>query len=148
MPCLNGAAAAAGQTPAIAAKERSGEAVAEELRSGSLPLLLPHEWLLVRRYWERWHRRLVAGEGAAVILPAPEAVLERMKEVEGAVRVVTTVRQTMVAAVLGRLAEQEPTRYWRMVYGSWAAEAASSLLEEAGPSTKPMRWAVRLQLSF
>ena len=149
MRCLYGVAAAVvGQTPAIAAKERSGEAAAGGLRSGSLALLLPREWLLVRRCWGRRHWRLAAEEGEAVILPALEVVLERRKEAEGAVLAVTTARQTMVVAVPGRLAEQGPTICWRMVYGSWAAEGASCLLEEAGPSMKLTRWAVRWQLSF
>lgn len=85
-----------------------------------------------------------------MIVLAPEVVGERMKEAEGVVLAAMTVRQTMVAAVLARLAEQELTIYSRMVYESSAAEGASSLLEEAGPLMKLMTLAAepRWQLSF
>jgi hypothetical protein len=79
---------------------------------------------------------LTAEEAGAVILPAPEVVEERTKEVEGVVLAAMTARQTRAAAVLGRLAEQGPMIYWRMVYGSLGAGAASSLSEEAGPLMK------------
>lgn len=138
------------RTPAIAVRERSGEAAAAEPRSVSLPPLLPLESLLARRYWERRRRPLGAAEGEAVIELAPEVAGERMKEAEGVVLAVMTVRQTMVAAVLARLAEQELTIYSRMVYESSGAEAASSLLEEAGPLMKLTTLAAepRWQLSF
>lgn len=135
MRCSNVVAAVGVRPPAIAVRERSGEAAAVELRSASLPPLLPLESLPARRCWERRPRPLAAAEGEAVIVLAPEVVGERMKEAEGVVLAVMTVRQTTVAAVLARLAEQEPTTCWT-VYESWAAEAASSLLEEAGPLMK------------
>lgn len=81
--------------------------------------------------------------GEAAILPAPGVDVERMKEAEGVVLAVTTVPQMTVAAVLGRLGEQEPMIYWMMVYERWAAEAASSLSGEAVPLMKPKRWAAR-----
>lgn len=142
-------AAVGDQMPVIAARERSEEVGAAELRSGSSPLLLPLESLLARRYWGR-QRRPRAEEAEAAILPAPEVVLERMKEAEGVVLAARTVRQKTVAVVLGRLAEQEPMIYLRMVYESWAAGAAFSLLEEAGPLMKLTRRAAerRWQLSF
>lgn len=146
MQCLNGVAVVGDQTPAIAAKGRWGEVAVAEPRSASLPLLLPLESLLGRQCWERRPRPLAVAAGEAVILPAPEVDVERMKEVEEAVLAVMTARQTRVAAVLGRSAEQEPTIYWMMVYERWAGEAASSLSEEAGPSMKPKRW-VAQQLS-
>lgn len=131
------------QTPAIAAKGRWGVVAVAEPRSASLPLLLPLESLLGRRCWERRRRPLAVVAGEAAILPAPGVDVERMKEAEGVVLAVRTVLQMTVAAVLGRLAEQEPTIYWMMVYERWAAEAASSLLGEAVPSMKPKRWAAR-----
>lgn len=52
MQCLNEVAAVEDQTPAIAAKGRWGVVAVAEPRSASLPLLLPPESLLGRRYWE------------------------------------------------------------------------------------------------
>lgn len=144
--CLNVVAAVGGRTLAIAARERSVEAAAAVLMSASLLPLQRLESLPARQYWER-RRRPLAAEGEAVIVPAPEVVGERMKEAEGVVLAVVTVRQTTVAAALARLAEQEPMIYSRMVYESWAAEAASSLLEEAAPLMKQTRLAARWQLS-
>lgn len=141
MQCLYEVAAVGDQTPAIAAKGRWGEVAVAEPRSASLPLLLPLESLLGRRCWERRRRPLAVAAGEAAILPEPGVDVERMKEAEGVVLAVTTVPQMTVAAVLGRLAEQEPTIYWKMVYERWAAEAASSLSEEAGPLMRLKRWA-------
>lgn len=143
MQCLNEVAAVGDQRPAIAAKGRWGVVAVAEPRSASLPLSLPLESLLGRQCWERRRRPLAVAAGEAAILPAPGVDVERMKEAEGVVLAVTTVPQMTVAAVLGRLAEQEPTIYWMMVYERWAAEAASSLSEEAGPLMKPKRWAAR-----
>lgn len=95
-------AAVGGQMPAIAARERPGEAEAAGPRSASLPLLLLLESLLVRQCWERRRRPLAAAEGEAVILPALEGVVERTKEAEEVVLAVTTAQQTTVAVVLGR----------------------------------------------
>lgn len=105
MRCSNVVAAVGDQTPAIVARGRPGEAAVAEPRSASLPPLLPLESLLARRYWERCRRSLAAAEGEAVIVLAPEVVEERMKEAEGVVLAVMTVRQTTVAAALARLAE-------------------------------------------
>lgn len=88
--------------PAIAARERSGEAEAAEPRLASLLLLLPLESLLVRQCWERLHRPLGEAEGEAVILPALEGVVGRTKEAEEAVLAVITAQQRTVAVVLGR----------------------------------------------
>lgn len=100
------------------------------------------ESLLVRRYWETRRRLLAAGEAEAVILPAPEVVEGRTKEVGEVELAVMTARQTRAAAVLGRLAEREPMTCWRMVCERWGAGAASSLSEEAGPLMKPTRMGV------
>lgn len=54
--CSNVVAEVGDLTPAIAAREHSGEVAAAEPRSASLPPLLPLESLLARRYWERHHR--------------------------------------------------------------------------------------------
>lgn len=91
-----------GQTPAIAARERSGEAEAAEPKLASLLLLLPLESLLVRQCLERLRRPLGAAEGEVVILPALEEVVGRTKEAEEVVLAVTTAQQRTGAVVLGR----------------------------------------------
>lgn len=128
--------------PEIAARERPGEVVGEAPRLASLHQSLLLESLLVRRCWERRRRPLAAVEAEVVILPGPEVVEERTKEVEGVELAVMTARQTRAAAVLGHLAEPGPMICWRMVYASWVAGAASSLSEEEGPLMKLTRLAV------
>lgn len=150
MWCSRVAAAVADQTLEIAARERLGEVEGEELMSESLPRSLLLELLPAQRCWERRHRLLAVVEAEAVILPGPGVVEERTKGVEEAVLVVMTARQTRAAAVLGRLAGQEPTIYWKMVCESWVAGVASSLSAEGGPLRKLMILAVepRWQPSF
>lgn len=104
------------QTLGTAARERSGAAVGEELRSASLPPWRLLESLLARRCWERQRRLLVAGEVEAAILPEPEVVEERKREAGAVVLAVMMARQTMAAVVPGRSAEQGLMIYWRMVF--------------------------------